>query len=46
VLEIELSVKLFVLALMSSLVIALVFGLKPARKAASLNPIEALRGGD
>jgi putative ABC transport system permease protein len=46
ILEIKLSGKLFALAFVSALVIAVVFGLKPARKASSLDPIEALRGGE
>jgi len=45
ILEIRLSLKLFVLALFSAVAIAVIFGLRPARKAASMNPIYALRGG-
>ena len=44
-LSLHLSLKIILLALTSALAIALVFGLKPALRAASLDPIDALRGG-
>ena len=46
VLSIEFSWKAFFLALVSALAIGLTFGLKPARQAAALDPIKALRGGE
>lgn len=43
ILEIQFSAKVFTLSLASALVIAVVFGLRPARHAARLDPVQALR---
>lgn len=45
ILTIQFSWKAFGLALASAVAVGLVFGLKPARQAAALNPVEALQGG-
>jgi len=44
ILEIKLSWRIFIIALGASAAIGIVFGLKPARRAAGLDPIQALRG--
>jgi putative ABC transport system permease protein len=43
ILEIQFSMKVFAIALASALAIAAVFGLRPARHAARLDPVQALR---
>ncbi len=45
VLEIELSSRVLTFSLLAALAIGILFGLRPARRAAGMNPIEALRGG-
>ncbi len=45
ILTIQFSWKAFWLALAGALAVGLTFGLKPARQAASLDPVTALRGG-
>ncbi|TVM16175.1 ABC transporter permease [Oceanidesulfovibrio indonesiensis] len=45
VLEIELSSRVLTLSLLAALAIGILFGLRPAKRAAGMNPIEALRGG-
>ncbi len=46
ILEIRFSWKVFAMAMGSALAVGLVFGLKPARHAANLDPIQALKGLD
>jgi len=44
ILEILFSAKVFLIALASALAIAVIFGIRPARKAARLDPVRALKG--
>jgi putative ABC transport system permease protein len=39
----EISINVFIASFVTSIVIALIFGTGPARKAASINPIDAIR---
>ena len=44
IIPIEFSLKIFLISSLSALLIGLVFGLKPANQAASMNPVAALKG--
>jgi putative ABC transport system permease protein len=44
ILQILFSWKVFVYSVAAAVVIGLLFGLKPARQAAALPPVEALKG--
>jgi putative ABC transport system permease protein len=44
IMEIKLSWKIFGLSTASAVAIGVVFGLRPARQAARLDPVEALKG--
>lgn len=46
ILEVQYSMKVFVISALSALAVALIFGIRPARRAASLDPVQALRGGE
>ena len=45
ILEIHLSWKIFTLSILTAVAIGIIFGLRPAKQAAALDPVEALRGG-
>lgn len=46
ILEIQYSPKVFIISAVGALAVALIFGLRPARRAAALDPVQALRGGE
>lgn len=45
IIYIEISPLVFIVAVLSAIALGIIFGLKPARKASSIQPIVALKGG-
>ena len=46
IIEVHLSVTVFISSIIAALCLGVIFGLKPARKASVINPIIALKGGE